>query len=36
MSHAVEGFAFVVADKGHDFVQAQGKYLHTDLVGSLD
>lgn len=36
VSHTVEDFAFVGADKGHDFVQAQGKYLHMDLVGSLD
>ena len=36
VSHIVENFVFVGADKDHDFVQAQGKYSHTDLVGSLD
>lgn len=36
MSHTVEDFVFVGADKDHDFVQAQGKYSHTNLVGSLD
>lgn len=35
-SHAVEGFAFDGADKDHGFVQAQGKYLHKDLVGNSD
>lgn len=35
-SNTVEDFVFDGADKHHGFVQTQGKYLHTDLVGNAD